>query len=193
MRGSSSGAQPVTTSRASSSVEMISMAMPVSRAHARQELAAIGGAAAGLGRDVARRRDALGAILSAQTLSASNVRSIAASDKRAGRGQPSPSRTMREKASMTRNPSPAGRATSRRQLLVPRSSAAIDGAKARGRSAAAGGRLRPRASMLHRFCPVQRSCARALPLRKRRRHFRPFPRCRAASARPHYLERDRAS
>jgi len=50
--------------------------------------------------------------------------SMAASLKRPDAVTPSPSRMMREKASMTRKPSPAGRATSRRQLLVPRSSAA---------------------------------------------------------------------
>ena len=35
---------------------------------------------------------------------------------------------MREKASTTRNPEPAGRATKSRQLFVPRSSAAYGGA-----------------------------------------------------------------
>ena len=64
------------------------------------------------------------AILSRQMRRASSVRSIAASLKPAGLDRPSPSRTMREKASMTRKPSAVGRAISRRQLLVPRSSAA---------------------------------------------------------------------
>src|SRR5690349_2770106 len=43
--------------------------------------------------------------------------------------RPSPRRTMREKASTTRNPEPAGCATKSRQLFVPRSSAAYCGAK----------------------------------------------------------------
>ena len=47
----------------------------------------------------------------------------------AGACSPSPSRTMREKLSRTRKPSPAGVATSMRQLLVPRSRAANAGPK----------------------------------------------------------------
>ena len=64
------------------------------------------------------------AILSRHTFNASIVRAIAASLKRPVSDSPSPRRTMRENASMTRNPSAVGRATSSRQLLVPRSSAA---------------------------------------------------------------------
>ena len=64
------------------------------------------------------------AILSRQMRSASRVRSIAASLSRPVCESPSPKRTMREKASTTRNPSAVGRATRRRQLLVPKSSAA---------------------------------------------------------------------
>ena len=64
------------------------------------------------------------AILSRQIRSASSVRAIAASLRRPVSDRPSPSRTMREKASMTRKPSAVGRATRSRQLLVPRSSAA---------------------------------------------------------------------
>ena len=63
-------------------------------------------------------------ILSRQMPSASIARAIAASLMRPDAEMPSPSRMMRENASMTRNASPVGRATRRRQLLVPRSSAA---------------------------------------------------------------------
>ena len=63
-------------------------------------------------------------ILSRHTVSADTARSIAASDSRPVAETPSPSRMMRENASMTRKPSPDGRAISRRQLLVPRSRAA---------------------------------------------------------------------
>src|SRR5580658_1919973 len=52
------------------------------------------------------------------------VRSIAASESLPVAASPSPSRTMREKASMTRKPRRVPRATRSRQLLVPRSSAA---------------------------------------------------------------------
>ena len=63
-------------------------------------------------------------ILPAQTLRASMVRSMAARESEPLAPSPSPRRTIRENASTTRNPSPRGRATSNRQLLVPRSSAA---------------------------------------------------------------------
>ena len=63
-------------------------------------------------------------ILSRQIDSASIARSIAASPSRPEAAMPSPRRMMRENASITRKPSRIGRATSRRQLLVPRSSAA---------------------------------------------------------------------
>jgi hypothetical protein len=52
------------------------------------------------------------------------ARAIAASPSLPLWPTPSPSRTMREKESTTRNVSPVGSAISRRQLLVPRSSAA---------------------------------------------------------------------
>jgi hypothetical protein len=55
--------------------------------------------------------------------SAETARSIAWSDSRPLVASPSPSRTMREKASTITKPSVAGRAISKRQLLVPRSSA----------------------------------------------------------------------
>ena len=63
-------------------------------------------------------------ILAAHTCSASMVRSMAASDRRPLAVTPSPRRMMRENASMTLKPRRDGRATSSRQLLVPRSSAA---------------------------------------------------------------------
>jgi hypothetical protein len=56
--------------------------------------------------------------------SASIARPIAASLIRPEVETPSPSRMMRENASITRKLSPLGRAIRRRQLLVPRSSAA---------------------------------------------------------------------
>ncbi|EQB18219.1 hypothetical protein RLDS_02950 [Sphingobium lactosutens DS20] len=62
--------------------------------------------------------------LSAQTERAAMARSIAASLIRPDDANPSPSRTMREKASTTMNPSADGLAISSRQLLVPRSMAA---------------------------------------------------------------------
>lgn len=69
----------------------------------------------------------------AQTLSASTARSIASSESRPLDTSPSPSRTMRENASTTRNwPGRVGCAISRRQLLVPRSSAAYISAGASG-------------------------------------------------------------
>ena len=52
------------------------------------------------------------------------VRVIAASERTPVAVSPSPSRTMREKASTTRKPEPIGRAISSRQLFVPRSRAA---------------------------------------------------------------------
>lgn len=66
----------------------------------------------------------LRAILSAQARKAVTVRSMAASDNMPLAAKPSPRRVMREKASTTRNPSWVGRATSMRQLLVPKSKAA---------------------------------------------------------------------
>ena len=61
----------------------------------------------------------------AQIASAAIARSIAPRDRLPVRLSPSPRRTMREKASITRNwPGRVGTATRSRQLLVPRSSAA---------------------------------------------------------------------
>ena len=56
------------------------------------------------------------------------VRSIASSESAPVAESPSPKRTMRENASTTRKPVPTGRATSSRQLFVPRSRAANWGA-----------------------------------------------------------------
>src|SRR5712671_4471978 len=65
---------------------------------------------------------------------------MAASERAPVVDNPSPNRTMREKESTTRKPAPTGRATSSRQLFVPRSSAANWGANrcARGGEAADG-------------------------------------------------------
>ena len=63
-------------------------------------------------------------IFPAQTLSADIVREIASSESNPDALTPSPRRTILEKASMTRKPLRVGRATRRRQLFVPRSSAA---------------------------------------------------------------------
>ena len=54
---------------------------------------------------------------------------MASSERTPFAARPSPSRTIREKASTTRKPDSAGRATRSRQLLVPRSRAAYCGAK----------------------------------------------------------------
>jgi hypothetical protein len=62
--------------------------------------------------------------LAAQICNAASVRSIASSDSRRLALTPSPRRMMREKASITLKPRRDGCATSRRQLLVPRSRAA---------------------------------------------------------------------
>ena len=91
---------------------------------ARRIPAPLAAAAAGLGRDQSRA----GHAASCHLVAADRERLDSARDRRladaAGAETPSPNRTMREKASTTRKPSPVGRATSSRQLLVPRSSAA---------------------------------------------------------------------
>jgi hypothetical protein len=102
---------------------MTSSSMPVrarTRARNRSPFSARRQASVATALDRVTRRQR---ILSAQTLSAFKVRSMAASDSRPLAAIPSPRRTIREKASMTRNPWFCGRATSRRQLLVPRSTA----------------------------------------------------------------------
>ena len=74
---------------------------------------------------ISRMRQArLRLILSRQMRNADIARSIAGSLMRPVGEMPSPSRMMRENESTMRKPSPVGRAISRRQLLVPRSSAA---------------------------------------------------------------------
>ena len=67
-------------------------------------------------------------ILPAQTRNAAMVRSIATGDSSPVALTPSPRRTMRENASITLKPLRVGRATSNRQLLVPRSRAEKTGA-----------------------------------------------------------------
>ena len=109
------------------------------------------------------------ASLSAQIFSASTARSMAGWPSRPLDDSPSPSLTMRENASMTRNwPGRVGTATSSRQLLVPRSSAAKTGCSS-GRARPEGWRRR-RGNL--RVDPVVLDCRR---------------RARAASAlrRPH--------
>ena len=92
---------------------------------AREELDAVLGRAAGLGRDQPHpRRLVLAQLVAAlaERIHGALHRGVAT----AGRScdSPSPSRTMRVKPSSTRKPFSCGRAISRRQLLVPRSSAA---------------------------------------------------------------------
>ena len=95
-------------------------------AHAAEERIAIGGAPAASVATPRMRVTPWRRVFPAQTFRARSVRWIAASLSTPVSLTRSPRRTMREKASMTRNPSPPGtaRATSNRQLLVPRSSAA---------------------------------------------------------------------
>ena len=98
---------------------------PEPLAHLLEKLGAVLGRAAGLGGDRAGRASRR-APPSCRGRRAA-PRSCARSPARPSRplcDRPSPRRTMRENASMTRNPSAVGRATSSRQLLVPRSSAA---------------------------------------------------------------------
>ncbi len=121
--GSSRRWQPSMASRASSSGEMMSSAMPVScftRSTKWRPLTARRHASVATERasETRRRRS-----LSAQTPSAATARSIAASPILPLVARPSPSRTTREKASITVKPSSHGWAISSRQLLVPRSSA----------------------------------------------------------------------
>ncbi len=122
--GSISGVQPVAASVASVSRSMISSSSPTSSAmRARNSLPFSAARQASVAIRRARVTPRL-RILSRQMPSASTARSIAASLMRPDAEMPSPSRMMRENASMTRKLSPVGRATSSRQLLVPRSSAA---------------------------------------------------------------------
>ena len=119
-----SEAQPETASLASVSRLTMVMSSPVSaRARSRNSSALPASRQASVAirpeRTTRCRR-----ILAAHTFSASSVRSTAASDSRPLAETPSPRRMMREKASITLKPRREGRATSSRQLLVPRSSAA---------------------------------------------------------------------
>ncbi len=88
MRGLSSGAQPETTSRASSAVEMISISSPVSARTRARNSVAIGGAAAGLGGDVAAARDAPKGDLAGADLERVERARDRLLGQRAGRGQP---------------------------------------------------------------------------------------------------------
>ncbi|MEH2476908.1 hypothetical protein V1282_000265 [Nitrobacteraceae bacterium AZCC 2146] len=103
---------------------MISSVMPVSVAtwaRNASEFAAARQASVAIRRS---RCASLDWILSRQTLSAEIAREIAASLITPDVETPSPSRMIRENESITRKLSPVGQAISRRQLLVPRSSAA---------------------------------------------------------------------
>ena len=103
---------------------MISRSIPTSSRTRRRnssQLSARRQASVAILRDrVTRRRR----ILPAQTFSAAMVREMASSESRPEALTPSPRRTIRENASTMRNPLRVGRATSSRQLFVPRSSAA---------------------------------------------------------------------
>ena len=117
-------AQPVTASDASVWRSTISSARPSSRSTRAMNSSPF---AAARQASVAIRRMRVGSCsrsLLRHRRSASMVRSIAASDSRPVADRPSPSRTMRVKPSSTRKLCSCGRAISRRQLLVPRSSAA---------------------------------------------------------------------
>ena len=119
-----SEAQPDTASLASVSRSTTWMSRPVSaRARSRNSGALSASRQASVAIRPARSTRCR-CILAAHTCSASMVRSMAASDSRPLADTPSPRRMMRENASMTLKPRRDGRATSRRQLLVPRSSAA---------------------------------------------------------------------
>ena len=122
--GSTSGVQPVAASRASVSRSTISSSMPTSlrmRSRNSWPLPAERQASVAISRERVTPRLR---ILARQTRSASTARRIAASLSRPELVMPSPSRMMRENASITRKLSRVARATSSRQLLVPRSSAA---------------------------------------------------------------------
>ena len=98
--------------------------MPVSAATWSRKLSALS-AARQASVAISRSRVAFFAlILSRQMLKAATARPIAASLMRPVVEMPSPSRMIRENESITRKLSPVGQAISRRQLLVPRSSAA---------------------------------------------------------------------
>jgi hypothetical protein len=122
--GAISGVHPVAANAASVSRSTISRASPTSSVTRVRNSTPL---TAALHASVAIKRARVTPrffILSRQTDKASIARVIAASLMRPDVDSPSPSRMMRENASMTRKPSRVGRATSRRQLLVPRSSAA---------------------------------------------------------------------
>ena len=123
-----SDAQPETASLASASRRTgLSISRPSSRWTRSRNTCAVAGDAAGFGRDEPRADDTRLASLIEHMCRASIVRVMAASERRPLTLTPSPSRMMREKASITRKSRRDGRATRSRQLLVPRSSAAYAG------------------------------------------------------------------
>ena len=124
----SSGAQLSSASSASSRDEITPISSPVSLLHPGQERRRHW-PPAGTPRWRSRAAGGPGAAPAAprRPASAASARSMAAGLSSPVRCSPSPSRTMRLKLSSTRNPSPDGVATSMRQLLVPRSSAAKAG------------------------------------------------------------------
>ncbi len=121
--------QPAVARNASVSRSTISSSKPVS-ARTRSRKAALLLAARHASVAMSRARVTWRArIFSAQIFKAATVRTIAASASRPVCDTPSPSRTMRQKLSTMRKsagsvPGSGCRAISRRQLLVPRSSAA---------------------------------------------------------------------
>ena len=106
--GSTSGVQPVAASRASVSRSTISSSMPTSsRTRSRKSMPLSAARQASVAISRARVTPRL-RILARQTRSASTARTIAASLSRPEAVTPSPSRMMRENASITRKPSRVG-------------------------------------------------------------------------------------
>ena len=154
-----------------------------------QEFFAVLGRAAGLGGDQPRAPDRAVARACRRRSSAPRRRGPWPAG-RAGRcaDSPSPSRTMREKASMTRNwPGRVGTATSSRQLLVPRSSAAKTGSSSTAARPAGGAGVgerlaggSTRAGSCARRCRTGAATARPAP--RQRRHGRARKPCGRACA-----------
>ena len=122
--GSNSSVQPVAASRASVAELMISSSRPASLATRLRNSSPFSAARQASVAMSRARMTPRACILSRQICSASTARVMAASLMRRDAAIPSPRRMIRENASTTRKPSPVGRATRSRQLLVPRSSAA---------------------------------------------------------------------
>ena len=121
---SSSGEQPIAANVDSVSRSITSSLMPVSRSIRSRNASELSAARQASVAMVRNRLAPLARILSPHTLRALTAREMAASLIRPVEAMPSPSRMMRENESITRNPSWDTRAISKRQLLVPRSSAA---------------------------------------------------------------------